>query len=474
MRRSLPPAHRRVTTTTAAALSAALLLTTAPAATAAPPGADTQASPATAGTRTVEGTLPSGATWRADVPENWNGTLVLYSHGFRPGPENPAWDAGFAPTATALNERGYAVAASSYAAPGWALGTAVDDQLGTLAAFGDAFGGPEETIAFGTSMGGLVSSLIAEVPDSGVDGAVSTCGLLGGGVNLNNYQLDGAHALAELLLPGQDVQLTGFRTAAEAGATVEALLGAVREAQQTAEGRARIALAAAYFNTPEWFDGEAPPARTDHAAQQEAQYRWLLQTIPFVVGSRSSIVDAAGGDSGWNAGVDYAELLRHSAQRHQVEDLYREAGIDLRADLGRLTAGADLAPDPEALDWMRRTSAPTGELQVPVLTVHTLADILAPVEYTEEYGETVRRAGANPLLRQSYVERTGHCTFTVAERVAAVEAMDERLETGRWGSLATAHGLQDRAEDLGLGDADFIRYRAPEFVNDREWEQDER
>ncbi|MCQ1949617.1 alpha/beta hydrolase [Arthrobacter sp. zg-Y859] len=418
------------------------------------------------------GTLPGGATWAAQMPEDWNGKLVLYSHGFRPGPDNPAEDPGFESTAQALTARGFAVASSSYASAGWALGTAVEDQLGTLAAFSAAAGEPVRTIAFGTSMGGLVSSLIAETPDSGVDGAVSTCGLLGGGINLNNYQLDGIHALAELLLPGTDLQLTGFRTAEEAGVTIDALMGAVQQAQATPEGRARLALAAALMNTPTWFSGDMEPDRKDFAAQQEAQYNWLLQTIPFVVGSRASIVNAADGDSGWNEGVDYRSLLRDSAQRQQVKALYRSAGLDLRRDLHTLTSTADIAPDPEALDWMDRTSTPHGDLLMPVLTMHTLADILAPVQYMEEYAETVRDAGAGALLRQSYVERTGHCTFTDAERVGAVLAMDERLDTGRWGNLAEPRQLDRAAESLGLGEADFIRYRPEEFVNDRSYPQD--
>ncbi|MCQ1999133.1 alpha/beta fold hydrolase [Arthrobacter zhaoxinii] len=418
------------------------------------------------------GTLPGGATWAAQLPQDWNGKLVLYSHGFRPGPDNPAEDPGFESTAQALTARGFAVASSSYADTGWALGTAVEDQLGTLAAFSASAGEPVRTIAFGTSMGGLVSSLIAETPDSGVDGAVSTCGLLGGGINLNNYQLDGIHALAELLLPGAELQLTGFRTAEEAGVTINALMGAVEQAQATPEGRARLALAGALMNTPTWFSGDTEPGRNDYAAQQEAQYNWLLQTIPFVVGSRASIVNAADGDSGWNQGVDYRALLRDSEQRQQVKALYRSAGLDLRRDLRTITSTADIAPDPEALDWMDRTSTPHGNLLMPVLTMHTLADILAPVEYMEEYAETVRDAGAGPLLRQSYVERTGHCTFTDAERVGAVLAMDERLDTGRWGNLADPRRLDRAAESLGLGEADFIRYRPAEFVNDRSYPQD--
>jgi pimeloyl-ACP methyl ester carboxylesterase len=413
------------------------------------------------------GTLASGAQWAAEVPSDWNGEVVLYSHGFRPGPANPAWDPGFEATADALKGRGYAVASSSYATTGWALGTAVEDQLGTLEALSNEVGTPTRTIAFGTSMGGLVSSLIAEVPDSGVDGVISTCGLLGGGVNLNNYQLDGLHALAQLLLPGQDVQLTGFRSGAESSVTIDRLTTAVRQAQLTAEGRARIALGAALFNTPTWFDGDTAPGDNDYEAQQEAQYNWLLNTIPFVVGARSFIVNAANGDSGWNVGVDYGSLLQHSALKAQVTSLYIDSGLDLSADLSLLTQTAAVTPDVEALEWMQRTSAPRGDLQIPVLTMHTLADILAPVEYIEEYAETVREAQAAPLLRQTFVERTGHCSFTVAERVAAVEVMDKRLDDGRWGSLATARSIDQRAESMGLGTAEFVDFHPVEFVNDR-------
>ncbi|WP_392466841.1 alpha/beta hydrolase family protein [Arsenicicoccus cauae] len=109
-------------------------------------------------------------------PAGWNGDLVLFSHGFRTGPANPTVDAGLAPTAAALQARGYAVAQSSYARTGWALGSAVHDQIGVLAEFRARVGEPRRTLAMGRSMGGLVSSLLAERRDAAIDGAISTCG----------------------------------------------------------------------------------------------------------------------------------------------------------------------------------------------------------------------------------------------------------------------------------------------------------
>ncbi len=81
----------------------------------------------------VTGTLANGTTWVADFPTSWNGTLILYSHGFGP---LVAQDAPDPVTQAALLAGGYALAGSSYDPNGseWALDTAVSDQFGTLAA----------------------------------------------------------------------------------------------------------------------------------------------------------------------------------------------------------------------------------------------------------------------------------------------------------------------------------------------------
>ena len=120
------------------------------------------------------GSLADGASWIADVPERWNGTLVLFSHGYTPGPANPPRDAPTPDAAAALLAQGYALAGSSYAQPAWALGTAADDQLGTLAAFRHQIGRPRTTIALGQSMGGLVSAELAERGAGRIDGVVNT------------------------------------------------------------------------------------------------------------------------------------------------------------------------------------------------------------------------------------------------------------------------------------------------------------
>lgn len=418
------------------------------------------------GTTVLTGGSASGATWEARVPVEWNGTVVLYGHGFRGPGANPAWDSRMDPTFEQLMDRGYAVVSSSYSTVLWALGTAVDDQLDALMQFGEQYAHPQRTIAYGRSMGGLVTGLIAEVPNSGVDGAVATCGLMHGGVGLNNYQLDAAHAAAELLVGDSDLRLTGFRTPADSAETIAAIRAAIEQAQATPEGRARLALVGLYLHVPTEIDGVDPK---DPVALAEAQAPLISSTLIEVISRRSGIVPFADGDSGWTQGVDYRALFNASGQKQTVASLYRAAGLDLKADLDTLTRAADIAPDEGALEWMRRTSQPTGEIQIPVFSTHTLNDLLAPVEVQEEYAETVRRAGNNSLLRQAYTDRVGHCVYSVAETVASIELMDERLDTGRWGNT-TAKALDARTEALGLDGGNWVSYRPEEFVADRTWQ----
>ncbi|MFF3916916.1 alpha/beta hydrolase [Streptomyces sp. NPDC001852] len=434
--------------TLATLASAALATTPATAATADPPA-----------TGHLTGTLSDGATWIADVPAQWNGTLLLFSHGFGP---TVAKDAPSDPVRTELLAEGYALAGSSYDPHGsmWALSSAERDQFGTLDAVTAKIGAPRRTLAVGQSMGGLVNAQIARDGDGRVDGALGLCGLVAGGTDLDNYQLDAEYAIARLLLPGQDVGLVRFGSADAAAATAKKLTDAVTAAQTTPQGRARIALAAAFLNLPAWAPGQDRPAPTDWSGQEEQQYAWFAQGIlSFVEGGRYAVEQSAGGNNSWNRGVDYARLLAGSVHAPQVRALYRTAGLDLRADLTSLTRGASITADPAAVDAAQRTSSAGQGLGVPLLDVHTIADNLVPVEQERRFGDRVRTSGDGALLRQAYVERQGHCTFTTAETVAALHALEHRVSSGHWDDVATPAALQRSATALGLDGAAYVPYR---------------
>ena len=248
-------------------------------------------------------------------------------------------------------------------------------------------------LAVGTSMGGLVTAKLAEIGRGRIDGALATCGIVAGGTALGNYQLDGEYAITRLLAPGQNPPLAGYANLAEAFATTSALIAAVTQAQTTPAGRARVALVAALYHAPAWLPGQPPPAPNDPDAVQRGQYQWLLQTLQFTTPARFDIETAMGGNPAWNKGVDYRRLLDRSADRDTVRALYRAAGLDLRADLDRLTRGADITADPHAVWRTFATSVPFGRLQMPVLSIHTTADQLVPVQQEDAYRNAVARAG---------------------------------------------------------------------------------
>ncbi|HEX5199462.1 MAG TPA: hypothetical protein VFW27_05925 [Actinoplanes sp.] len=413
-----------------------------------------------AGARQYTGTLADGATWIADVPAHWRGTLILYSHGFGTLTAANAPDPA---SKQALLDRGYALVGSSYDPNGslWALESATRDQFAALAAVERIAGKPRTTIALGTSMGGLISTQEAERAGRRLDAAVSTCGLLGGGIDLNNYQLDGEYALSRLL--GVDVPLVRYASPADGAVAASQLAAAATAAQDTAAGRARVALGTALLNMPTWSDAQAAPPR-DAAGIARAQYDWLVATLGFIMPSRYFIELSAGGNASWNVGVNYASLLARSPYRSMVESLYRAAGLSLAADLHTLTRDASVRADRAAVASLARTSTVTGRLDVPMLTMHTLYDQLAPVEYENRYAQQAH----GWLLRQAYVARRGHCSFTASELVAAVRAAEHRAVTGRWDGTATTAGLQAAALRLGLGDAPaFVDFRPGPLVSHR-------
>ncbi|MDQ0985300.1 alpha/beta hydrolase [Streptomyces sp. V2I9] len=410
------------------------------------------------------GTLKNGATWVADVPRRWNGTLVVYSHGYRPPAffdTNEAQNAPSPEVLKALLDRGYALAGSSYSRLGWVMDTAVRDQLAMMAAVEELIGPPRVRIAFGTSMGGIVTSRL--VARGGFDGALTACGALAGGVGIVDNQLHGDSALRELLIEGEDrPRIVGFTELEEAKAAAETYTEAAVSALDNPTGLARFALAAALYHLPTWTD--RPDPKPDHLAQTHRQAKYVREgLLTQFFASRVDMEEQAGGIVARNAGTDYARLLAGLDGRHRVRALYRSAGLDLDSDLGRLSAAATVSGDASARSRLQRTSDVIAELPVPHLSVHVVADEAIPAEHEHAYATRIRAAGRGKLLRQAYVGRAGHTEFTPAELVAAVLALARRIDRGKWAGLATVRALQRSASALGLGSANFTEYRPGRF-----------
>ena len=164
-----------------------------------------------AAVRTITGTFNDGATYKIEVPGHWNGTLFLYSHGYvTPGSANPATDAGDPVTGGWLLGHGYALAGSSYASTGWAIQQALTDQIHTINVFDRRIGTPLQTIAWGHSLGGIITAgLIQDYPGR-FSAALPMCGVLSGGVATWNTALDGEFAFQQLIDPSGGLQLVNI------------------------------------------------------------------------------------------------------------------------------------------------------------------------------------------------------------------------------------------------------------------------
>jgi len=65
------------------------------------------------------------------------------------------------------------------------------------------------------------------------------------------------------------------------------------------------------------------------------------------------------------------------------------------------------------------------------------------------------------------VHRAGHCTFTPAETVAALQALISRLDSGHWAGVTDPSVLNANATSLGalnVAPASFIPFEPAQFL----------
>ena len=280
-------------------------------------------------------------------------------------------------------------------------------------------------------MGGLISALEAEQPRTPINGSLTTCGIVAGGVQLNNYQLDGEYAIDQLLGSG-NLKLVGFTNPVtdalfNTAYPLDALASAAQNSaplpgHKVSPGVARLALAMSLMNVADWPPGQAMPSPFNFVAQEQGQYDIEFQpaggtspiqtTMDFVEFGRYYIEQADGGNAAWDKDVNFARLVFDSSYAPEIIALYREAGLNLWSELENLTRHADTTATPSAVHSLEHTSVPTGRLKVPELDLKTISDQLVPVQQENYYRHTVDRAGAGDLLRQAFIQRQLHCNFT--------------------------------------------------------------
>ncbi|MGW2340458.1 alpha/beta hydrolase family protein [Streptomyces sp. NPDC001661] len=413
-----------------------------------------------AGASCTAGELADGTPYRFVVPEHWNGILVTELDFVDRAPDYLLTER--------LVARGYAVGGTTRTVTSWNIAQAIDNQADAVHRFEAVVGPPRWAITAGRSMGGFVSAGAAQVHPETFDAAVPFCGGLGGAVGQWNQKLDTVFALKSLLFPDSSLPVTGIPENVD-GATTS-WRASLADAQQSPQGRARIALAAAIGQLPAWgldANGASTPMPDpgDADAVQEGLYLALAGgNQPYIgqaMSSRRTIETLAGGNPSWNTGVDYAHQLAKAdpAQRRAVRALYTKAGLDVDDDLRTLARAPRTSADLSAVRYLEKGIVFHGGLRIPVLTVNPIGDQISTVAQQQSYEAVARASGTSGLLRQSYVKAVGHCSFSTSEQVAALTAMTKRLETGKWADVAEPRTLNNLADGKGR----YIDYQPPVF-----------
>jgi len=336
----------------------------------------------------VDGTIGPGAIYRLVRPTTWNGTLVVYAHGY----VSPAQPVAIPPDAeqviALLSSRGFAVAVSSFSENGWAVkdGTQRTHQL--LGIFTSNFGDPSRVYVAGGSMGGLIAIRLAETYPGEFSGVLPACAVAGG-MRLQLDYLANVRVLFDLFYPGV---LPGSVVDVPEGldVTSQIVLPAIAAMMANPTGALTIA---SITQTP----------------------------VPFADGTElvQSIATALAGAAG------YPDVLRLTHGQPVFDNLTTQyTGALPPATLLLINASVQrYAASPAGLNYVEQNYTPTGDLQIPALTLSTFRDPVAPGFHRTAYGAAVAAAGNSDWLVQRSVLGTGngygHCTFTPQEIATA-------------------------------------------------------
>jgi alpha-beta hydrolase superfamily lysophospholipase len=384
----------------------------------------------------------NGAAYEVALPEQWNGTLVLYSHGYRnaqPIPPDfapvntapdlaPGWAARDRTVADALLNRGYALAGSAFSANGWAVREGVEANADLLAWFNENIAEPTRVLAWGESLGGLITAEFAQ-GNSDVDGALLMCGALAGAV------------------PNMDLGITAMAMVADAGWPGLPLsdFGSYEEALAAALAAAQVIVALA--DVPQQFDlGEL--------MDSEATGLDLpFLDVPDVSPDPEAVLRIASYVGGPSATRQFDGSTPESALLVAVESLITavtfgtliryELSTRFGGEVGRNLNEPDRSNDRDIAARRQAAQAgdPTGQLAQPTLTLHTIDDSVTIAANVGWFTDRVDSAQSTGLLRTMFTVPpeifpsdpgapygAGHCNFTPDVKITALELLDSWVD----------------------------------------------
>ena len=365
--------------------------------------------------RVVSG-IAGGASYQIEVPASWNGELVLYAHGFngdgtRLCVQQPALRAYYL-------SQGYAWAASSYATNGYDVAQGVKDTHRLLGVFQREVAKPYRVYLTGVSMGGHITAVAIEQYRSAFDGAMPVCGVLGDSelfdyfldVNVTAAALAGAPKPPFPTTPAAYTTYVNTQVAPQLGvyggkpplAPVSAAGQAWGEAVQQLSGGPRPGFDASFSFWNAFGFGALP-------------------NVPFLFGVYPGL-------TGGTIGQSQGSVVGNTGTVYQLDSdpAVSPAEVGLNAAVLRV-AEAPQGRRPQGLAGIPVIS---GDLRIPVLTLHDLGDLFVPFSMEQVYARRVAAHGDSALLTQRAIRGTDHCDFTAAEMIRGFTDLVAQVETG--------------------------------------------
>ncbi len=355
-----------------------------------------------------------GAGYRIEVPADWNGELVMWAHGFRGTDTRLYFNPEEVPFRQWLLENGYAWAASTYSKNDYNVGTAVKDTRRLVRLFDRKVGHPHRTYIAGASMGGHVTAASIERYPKLYDGAMPVCGVVGD-YELFDFFLDFNVTAQQLALGTSQFPVADdypTTTAQDIKAALELAPGtwpavlnengeALKQVTENRTGGDRPNFDEAWFfwnSFPEFGSG-------------------VPGNFLFDLGTGDGTLAEKPGNALKNTDVFYETDLIPGPS-NDIEIALNDNVVRVKPDKGA-RRGRNV-PSPRL----------SGDIHMPVLTMHNLGDLFVPFHMETEYHAAVAKQGHLDNLVQRAIRGVSHCGFTTAEYEAGFADLVNWVENG--------------------------------------------
>ena len=345
------------------------------------------------GISSAQGVLGPGALYQMLVPDTWDGTLILYAHGYVEADEPPRLPDPTDPNDAegqlllALTQRGAAVAYSSFSENGLAIKDGVQRTRQLRGIFVSQFEKPSRTIAMGLSLGGAIALKLIEDQPKHYAGGLTLCGLVGGTQAETDY-LSHVRVLFDVFYPNViPGDLFTLPPEAQRGALLSAAFGAML---------------------------------TDPSGVAGMQASMTGMGTP-MAGSGFEVIQSVFVALLFNLNR-YEDILERTGGQHFFDNSMTDYGDpSVNAVVDRFTS------TPKARNYLAKYHEPTGRLRVPLVTLHTSDDPAVPAFHEQLLADAVAAAGSSAQLHQVLIPRFGHCNFTPQEVGAALDLLETQL-----------------------------------------------